>query len=133
MRALPPDVETADDFQPTGLSCPDCFGVLRVVAEGKRHTLLFRCRTGHTYAAHEIIVAKELRLEEHVWAAMTILDELKSFLRELPSLTDHRDCADVYTDRAAQAEAQEAALQALLERLQRTEIHGHGNDDAGGG
>ena len=130
MHALPPDVEHATEPQPTGMSCPDCFGVLNVVAEGRKPTLLFRCRTGHTYAAHEVIVAKELRLEEHVWAAITILDELQTFLREIQSLADHRDCAGAYAERVAQAEAQQAALRGLLDRLQRTELDSHGDDGA---
>ena len=128
MHALPRDVEHVKELRPTGLSCPDCFGVLNVVAEGKRPTLLFRCRTGHTYSAHEVITAKELRLEEHVWAAMTILDELRQFLRELQPLADHRECAGAYASRARQAEAQQTALRDLLDRLQRTELDSHGDD-----
>jgi two-component system chemotaxis response regulator CheB len=132
MRALPPDVESATELQSTGLSCPDCLGVLRVVAEGNRRALFFRCRTGHTYAAHEVIAAKELRLEEHLWSALTIVDELQTFLRELEPLKDHRDCAPAYERRAAQADVQAAALRALLQRLQRTGLDMHGEDDDDG-
>ena len=130
MRALPPDIEKASEAEVTGLSCPDCFGVLRVAAEGKRHALHFRCRTGHAYSADEVIVGKELRLEEHLWAALTILDELTAFLTELETLPGHGGCdAAHYAERVAQAAAQQKLLRTLIQELQRTKMPSSGEPD----
>jgi two-component system, chemotaxis family, protein-glutamate methylesterase/glutaminase len=120
MRALPPDVEQASEPETTGISCPDCFGVLSVCAEGKHRALHFRCRTGHAYSADEVIAGKELRLEEYVWAAFTLLNELATFLRELEALPGANERRAAYATRAAQADAQQEALRQLLQRLDRT-------------
>ncbi len=101
--------------------------MLRVVAEGTHHALRFRCRKGHGYSAWELIVGKEDKLEEHVWAAVTLLDELATLLRELQPLEDHAACAVAYARRVAQAEAQLAVLRAFLDGLDRTALDG---DDA---
>ena len=79
MQALPP---ISTEEQITGLSCPECFGVLNVRAVGTHRALRFRCRTGHAYSLDEVIVGKEHVIEEHLWAAITALDELATLLRE---------------------------------------------------
>jgi two-component system chemotaxis response regulator CheB len=84
MRALPSSIPSQHD-EVTGLSCPECFGVLAVHVEGGG-TLRFTCRTGHGYSADDVIVGKEHSIEEYLWAAMTAFDELKTLLRELVEL-----------------------------------------------
>src|SRR5437870_2392005 len=106
MRALPPTAPPAPDEEPTGLSCPDCFGMLAARTEGSHTLLRFRCRTGHAYSAEEVIVGKERRLEEYLWAAMTAFDELSTFLRELAARTSGEPGAPrAYEERARRASA----------------------------
>ena len=129
MRALPPDLEQASAAEVTGLTCPDCFGVLSVAVEGKRHALHFRCRTGHAYSADEVIVGKELKLEEHLWAALTILDELRTLLFELHGLPGQGGCNGSCAERAEEAAAQEQVLRELIAALHRTEMTSTGGPD----
>ena len=129
MHALPPDLDESNEEQVTGLTCPDCFGVLGVVVEGAQQALRLRCRTGHAYSPEEIVMGKEARLEEHLWAALTILDEVIVFLRELAARPDTGALAPAYGQRVTQAEAQAAVVRGLLQRLERTTFDGGEADD----
>ena len=79
MHAFPTPLSESED-RPTGLSCPDCFGVLSVRIQGD---LQFRCRIGHTYSLDEVIKGKEHLIEQYLWSAVTALEELVSLLREV--------------------------------------------------
>jgi two-component system chemotaxis response regulator CheB len=112
MRALP--IDPADHEVPTGLTCPECFGSLAVAREGDHGTLRFRCRTGHAYAAEEVLVGKERRVDEYLGAALTALDELRAFLEDLATRGDIRPHVD-YEDRIRRAKEQAATIRALIE------------------
>ena len=112
MHAFPKNL--SGEEQPSGLTCPECLGVLGVREEGPRRTLHFRCRTGHAYAAEEVLVGKEDRVENLLWMSLTALDELMAFLRDLiargkggPYVPDHED-------RLRRAEEQKKTLVALI-------------------
>lgn len=64
MDALPRDLNDAGQLQLTGVSCPECCGMLAVRQEGRDRALVFKCRIGHTFALGEVLAAKEERLEE---------------------------------------------------------------------
>lgn len=59
--------------------CPDCRGVLYVSEIGKHGWLSFRCRTGHVFSAQSLLECKEDRLDEALWTALEMLDELVQF------------------------------------------------------
>ena len=66
MWALPPGFRLLDGNQATGLSCPDCDGVLQVsVADPDSGYLAFTCRIGHAYSLAEVLAAKETAIEQN--------------------------------------------------------------------
>jgi hypothetical protein len=117
MHALPPRLE-AGGSQVTGVSCPECGGVLMVQTEGRDATLVFECRIGHTLDVPELLAAKEERLEDHMWAANTLLHELVALLEDLAaSGPDHGELAAsirAYRERAARARVNAASLRGVI-------------------
>jgi two-component system chemotaxis response regulator CheB len=82
MRVLPADLGAAG-AQPTGLSCPDCQGVLTVRVEGGAGHLHFLCRIGHAYSLRDLLSAMEERIEARLWMAVVACEELEAALRDL--------------------------------------------------
>jgi two-component system chemotaxis response regulator CheB len=113
MRAVPADPPAAPNEVVSGLSCPECLGVLNVSADGPRATLRFRCRVGHLYSTEEVVIGKERRLEEHVWMAVTLLEELVTFLHELGD-GGSDPVARTCVERAARATGQARTLRQFL-------------------
>src|SRR4051812_37594760 len=83
MRAFPPSPPPVPRETLSGMSCPECFGVLNVSTEGPHANLRFRCRSGHLYSADDVVMGKERMIEEYLWGAVTTLNELATFLRDL--------------------------------------------------
>jgi chemotaxis response regulator CheB len=99
MRAIPSSTPTTPKEAVSGLSCPECQGVLAVSVERNRRRLRFRCRIGHLYTLEEVIAGKEKYIEDRLWAAVTALSELETLLDELgPSRA--KDIARAFADRA---------------------------------
>jgi two-component system chemotaxis response regulator CheB len=115
MRALPAALPTLPAEEISGLSCPECFGVLNVGVEGLHHRLHFRCRIGHSYSADTVLIGKERVIEENLWGAVTALAELSTFLRELVETGRAGEHADVFTDRAARADEEGRRLRQIIE------------------
>jgi hypothetical protein len=117
MYALPPRLEGGVS-EVTGISCPDCGGVLMVRTEGRDATLIFECRIGHTLDVPEVLAAKEERLEEHLWAAHTVLQELIELLQDLVVRgADHGQAPAAiraYMERATRARTNSAALREVI-------------------
>ena len=113
MKAIPrwPGVGEAEAV--TGISCPDCPGVLAVTNDG--HSLRFRCRIGHLYSFNELIESKEARLEELLWAPVTALDELAHLLREAIESEEAGPLREAYEERAKRALRHAEALRALID------------------
>jgi two-component system, chemotaxis family, protein-glutamate methylesterase/glutaminase len=78
---LPPRIgKTA---QPASLVCPECGGALSAQAEGDAEYLLFVCQVGHSYSTATLLFGKEQRLEEVLWSAVYLLEELADLLADL--------------------------------------------------
>ena len=69
--------------QPSNLVCPDCGGAIAVHAEGNADYLVFTCQVGHAYSAATLIAGKEERLEQALWSAVYLLEELAGLLTDL--------------------------------------------------
>lgn len=78
---LPPRVGRTP--QPALLVCPDCGGALAVQTQGDAAFLLFVCQVGHSYSATTLLAAKEERLEEVLWSAVYLIEELAGVLSDL--------------------------------------------------
>ena len=83
MEALPHDVRPDGAEHVTGVSCPDCHGVLAVKVLGPRRTLEFRCRVGHTYSLSEVLESQEEDREDRAWGAVAVAEEIAALLRDL--------------------------------------------------
>jgi hypothetical protein len=121
MQTLPSSVPDPPAEEIGGLTCPDCYGALGVSAEGPRRILRFRCRIGHLYSAEEVVVSaeevvvgKEEVIEEHLWAAVTALQELRALLRELVARKVAADVAS-YKNREQRTVEQEGGLRRVIE------------------
>lgn len=107
-----------DGWIPTDFGCPDCRGVLFVAVLGKRGWLSFRCRVGHGFAADTLLAAKENQLEQSLWGAVEVLDELVQLYGVLAQRRGKGRAAPVelsLTERGGAAESQRRALLRLLE------------------
>jgi hypothetical protein len=113
MQALPGDI-TVDVLEVTGITCPDCFGVLQVRAEGNDGNLSFVCRVGHTYDVTELVSAKEEGLDTRLWTVITAFEELAAFLEDLTRLGDPRHTFPAsFADRASRARTAATALREI--------------------
>lgn len=107
MIALPDELESVGGEHVTGVSCPDCPGVLRVRLEGD-HQHVFTCRIGHVYTLDELIARKERRIEEQHWHVVVALEELSALLRD----------AGVHPERAGAASEQAQVVRDLVDRTE---------------
>jgi len=113
MQAIPRRPAVDESETVTGISCPDCPGVLAVTNEGR--WLRFRCRVGHLYSLKELIQFKEQRLENLLWAPVTALDELAHLLREVVELGEAGPLRGAYEERAERALRHVEVLKRLIE------------------
>jgi two-component system chemotaxis response regulator CheB len=109
----------------TGLSCPDCHGVLQVAFESDTYPLLLVCRIGHTFSAAELIMAKEDTLEHVLWSGITALEELTALLAELDEKHDPATSSAAYRARIDLLSGQRESLLRLLEENRPTSLEEH--------
>jgi two-component system chemotaxis response regulator CheB len=83
VRGLPTSLAPGRPPELTGLSCPECYGVLDVSIEGVHDFILFRCQTGHTFTPSELLRGKEGRVETLLRASFTAFEELGRLLVDL--------------------------------------------------
>jgi hypothetical protein len=122
MYALPRDLEGWRERRVSGLSCPDCEGVLEVSIEGRASTLQFACRIGHTFSLGELVGAKEERLESRLWTAYTALEELVQLIRDLRARGTAPDIDARYQTRLDNAADLARRLRALIEENHPTDV-----------
>ncbi len=123
MHTFPIPASESED-RPTGLSCPDCFGVLSARIQGD---LQFRCRIGHAYSLDEVIKRKEHLIEQYLWSAVTALDELAGLLREVHGGARQR----AFAERARTIDDLIARLRTVIGDNAPTVVDERGPDEAG--
>lgn len=84
----------------SGLTCPECSGILREVHDGD--VVRFRCRVGHAYTSHTMLEAQGEAIERALWTAVRQLEERALLVRKLASAARarrHDGVAAMFEDR----------------------------------
>ena len=126
MDALPPAVFDGSGPYISGISCPECSGVLQVQREGHGN-LRFLCRVGHTMSVDELLGAKEDKIESDVWAAVRGLEELIALLEDLEAYARRHGRTQIggpHGARIAQAGDHAQRIRAILEEKHPVDLAG---------
>jgi two-component system, chemotaxis family, protein-glutamate methylesterase/glutaminase len=67
--------------RPPALSCPECGGALREIADGE--LLRYRCHVGHAFDAQLLLGAQTATVEQALWSALRALEERAALLRRM--------------------------------------------------
>jgi len=89
--------------------------MLEVRAEGKRWTLVFECRVGHTYMLEELLAAKEERVDERLWTTYTALVELATLLGDVCEHETSKKSIIRFRQRQERASADAERLRHIIE------------------
>jgi hypothetical protein len=124
MWALPPNFGNTQGLQVTGLSCPDCDGVLQVgVAEPDSGFLQFVCRIGHSFSLSEVIAAKEAAIENALRSSEVAFAEIIALLDDLEREdVPARISGAERTERRARLERHLALVRTILEQNQPLDL-----------
>jgi two-component system chemotaxis response regulator CheB len=94
--------------RPSGISCPDCNGVLWQIRDGGLER--FRCRVGHAWSPEGLLTQQSEALEAALWVALRSLEERAALARRLAEPARQRGHSITATRFEEQAaEAQQAA------------------------
>lgn len=113
-----PDVQIgADDAPgvPTGLTCPECHGVLWVGPDASSQEL--HCRVGHAYSIDTLVEEQRLAVERALWAAVRSLREQAAISEHIATRAEQRgteSAARFYRTREHAARDNAATLERIL-------------------
>lgn len=96
-----------DEGKISELVCPECGGVLVEFRGGKEDKLVnFRCRVGHRYSLHSMMVYQSETTEAALWAAVRALEESSTVSRRMAQ--HFREWDDLASIQAFEAKAFES-------------------------
>ncbi len=101
----------------SGLTCPECSGILREVREGD--VLRFRCRVGHSYTSQTMLEAQGETVEKALWMAVRSLEERSLLLDKLAEGArgrGHDGVAMLFNDRSVALSQEVRVLRDLIAR-----------------
>ena len=114
-RPAPPIGAGDVNGTPTGLSCPECHGVIWASADPEEAP--YRCRTGHAFSAEALLDVQADALEEALWAAVRALQENASLTQAMARRSERRGDllnARRFADRSTEAAQQARLIQDML-------------------
>ncbi len=99
----------------TPFTCPECHGVLTVIAEGdiKR----YRCHTGHAYSADSLLAAMTEHIEEILWSAVRNIKETTMLMNTIGDhFAEHNNSklAGLYFKKAKEAAERAKAVRNVI-------------------
>jgi two-component system, chemotaxis family, protein-glutamate methylesterase/glutaminase len=98
---------------PTGLTCPDCGGVLNIREDGP---LRYRCRVGHAFTADSLVAGQVEAVEAALWSALRLLEERATLQEKLANRFETRGSGR-QAERFAEDAETTTARAALLRRV----------------
>lgn len=100
---------------PSGVSCPDCNGVLYELEDAE--ALRYRCRVGHAWSPGSLEAAKDQEVEDAIWVAVRNLEERTAMYRELAGRSrssGRQRSAEFYEERWQEASRAAEVIRGLL-------------------
>jgi two-component system chemotaxis response regulator CheB len=102
--------------EPSGLTCPECNGVLFEIKDGENAR--YRCRVGHAYSMETLFSDQAQSVEAALWSAMVALKEkavLSRRMMEYMRQRGHRVSTARFEEHVKDAEQQAKLIQDVLE------------------
>jgi two-component system chemotaxis response regulator CheB len=100
---------------PSGLSCPDCHGVLFAIEE--ENFLRFRCRVGHAWSMQSLMAEQRTAVESALWMALRALEEKAALCTDMSDRAEAGGAlisAQRFSEQASEATDAAEALRGLL-------------------